>query len=285
MVCSAAERKEETGLTTILYAGAVLGVLGIVFGLVLNFAGKKFHVEVDERIEKVRACLGGANCGACGYPGCDGFAEAVVRGDAKPNGCAPAGEKGAAEIARIMGVEAQSTERLVARVLCQGRDGIAISRYNYDGYRSCIVAAGIAGGPKSCRFACIGLGDCMDHCAFGAISMVGGLAHIDEKKCAGCGACAENCPRGAIRMLPVSQSVVVRCRNRDTAREARAVCMNACIGCGRCKRECTYDAITIQDGCAHIDPAKCTRCGACEKVCPCRCITNASAQPEGQAAI
>ena len=133
MVCSAAERKEETGLTTILYAGAVLGVLGIVFGLVLNFAGKKFHVEVDERIEKVRACLGGANCGACGYPGCDGFAEAVVRGDAKPNGCAPAGEKGAAEIARIMGVEAQSTERLVARVLCQGRDGIAISRYNYDG--------------------------------------------------------------------------------------------------------------------------------------------------------
>ena len=99
MVCSAAERKEETGLTTILYAGAVLGVLGIVFGLVLNFAGKKFHVEVDERIEKVRACLGGANCGACGYPGCDGFAEAVVRGDAKPNGCAPAGEKGAAEIA------------------------------------------------------------------------------------------------------------------------------------------------------------------------------------------
>ena len=86
-------------------------------------------------------------------------------------------------------------------------------------------------------------------------------------------------------MLPVSQSVVVRCRNRDTAREARAVCMNACIGCGRCKRECTYDAITIQDGCAHIDPAKCTRCGACEKVCPCRCITNASAQPEGQAAV
>ena len=156
-------------MTTILYAGAVLGVLGIVFGLVLNFAGKKFHVEVDERIEKVRACLGGANCGACGYPGCDGFAEAVVRGDAKPNGCAPAGEKGAAEIARIMGVEAQPTERLVARVLCQGRDGIAISRYNYDGYRSCIVAAGIAGGPKSCRFACIGLGDCMDHCAFGAI--------------------------------------------------------------------------------------------------------------------
>ena len=102
-------------MTTILYAGAVLGVLGIVFGLVLNFAGKKFHVEEDERIEKVRACLGGANCGACGYPGCDGFAEAVVRGDAKPNGCAPAGEKGAAEIARIMGVEAQSTERLASR--------------------------------------------------------------------------------------------------------------------------------------------------------------------------
>lgn len=265
-------------MNTIVYAVAVLGALGVVFGLALTFAGKKFHVESDERVEQVRACLGGANCGACGYAGCDSFAEAVVKGEAKPGGCAPAGEKGMKEIARVMGVEAEIGERKVARVLCQGKNGIAKERYEYDGYRSCAVAAGIAGGPKDCRFACIGLGDCMDHCAFGAIRMADGIAEIDPEKCTACGACVKNCPRGAIQLLPVSQTVVVRCRNSDVARVARSVCMDACIGCGRCARECQYGAIQVENGFARIDPDKCTRCGACAKVCPANCITDSSVQ-------
>ena len=267
-------------MLTILYAVGVLSALGIVFGLILTFAGKKFHVDVDERVEKVRACLGGANCGACGYPGCDGFAEAVVKGEAKPNGCAAAGDKGAKEIAAIMGLEVEKGERMVARVLCQGKSGIAADRYVYDGYHSCAVAAGIAGGPKKCRFSCIGLGDCMDHCAFGAIQMVDGLCQIDEEKCIGCGTCVANCPRGVLKLMPVSQSVIVRCRNSDVAREARAVCMDACIGCGRCTRECQYDAIHVENGFARIDPEKCTRCGACAKVCPCNCITDLALPPQ-----
>ena len=258
---------------TILYAGILLGALGVIFGAVLGFANKKFHVEVDERVAQVRECLGGANCGACGYPGCDGFAAAVVKGEAPINGCAPAGEKGAKAIGKIMGQEAAVSERLVARILCQGENGIAKERYEYDGYKSCATASGLAGGPKDCRFACLGLGDCLDKCAFGAIHIENGIAHIDPKKCTACGQCVKACPRSVIKLLPVSSNVIVRCRNSDVARVARAVCMDACIGCGRCKKECQYEAITVENGFARIDPAKCTHCGACAAVCPCKCIT------------
>ncbi len=258
----------------ILSAGIVLAVIGLVFGLVLTFASKKFHVDVDERVTKVRECCAGANCGACGFPGCDGFAAAVVEGKAPVNGCKPAGAEAAKKIAAIMGAEAgEEEERMVARVLCQGVKGVAKERYTYDGYRSCAVAATVAGGPKDCRFACIGMGDCMNHCAFGAISMKDGIACIDPDKCAACGACIEACPRNVIRLMPASQNVIVRCRNSDVARVARAVCMDACIGCGRCKKECQYEAITVENGFARIDPEKCTRCGACAAVCPCHCIT------------
>ena len=259
-------------MMTVFIAAAILGVLGLVFGLVLTFADKKFRVHVDERIEKVRACLGGANCGACGYTGCDGFAEAVVKGEVKPNACLPAGEKGVKAIAEIMGVDAEVEEQKIPRVLCSGRIGVAFTRYRYDGYKSCAVADSLAGGPKMCRFSCVGLGDCMDHCVMGAIKIVDGLAEIDYTKCIACGECAKHCPRGTIKMLPESQSVYVNCRNTDNAREAKAVCMSACIGCGRCKRECKYDAIYIENFFAHIDPDKCTRCGACAKVCPCSSI-------------
>jgi len=258
---------------TVLYAGLILGAIGLVFGLVLTFAAKAFHVDTDERIEKVRDCLAGANCGACGYPGCEGFAAAVVKGEAKVNGCTPAGNDGAARIAEIMGVKAEESERLVARVLCQGVKGEAKEKYHYDGYRSCLAAVGTAGGPKDCRFSCVGLGDCALHCAFGAISIKDGLAHIDPKKCTACGKCVDACPRAVIKLMPESQSVIVRCHNTDNGKASRAVCTNACIGCGRCKKECEYDAIVVENNLARIDPEKCTRCGKCASVCPCNCIT------------
>ena len=258
---------------SILYAGLVLGAVGLIFGLVLTFAAKAFHVDVDERVEKVRQCLAGANCGGCGYPGCDGFAKAVVEGKAKVNGCAPAGNEGAQKIAAIMGLEAEHTERKVACVLCQGVKGEAKEKYQYDGYQSCVAAAGIAGGPKDCRFACLGLGDCVLHCKFDAITIKDGVAQINPDKCTACGACVESCPRHVISLLPANQKVVVRCHNTDNGKAARAVCTNACIGCGRCKKECEYDAIVVENGLARIDAAKCTACGKCTGVCPCNCIT------------
>ncbi|MDL2235747.1 RnfABCDGE type electron transport complex subunit B [Christensenellaceae bacterium OttesenSCG-928-L17] len=260
-------------ISAVVLALGVLAVLGILFGGMLTVAGKKFEVEEDERVGKVRACLPGANCGACGYVGCDQFAEAVVLGDAPPNGCSAGGQETARCIGEVLGVDVKATAPMVARVLCQGTKGIAKDSYIYDGLRSCRVAASLSGGPKDCRFACVGLGDCAFNCKFGAITMRDGIAVIDDRVCVGCGTCVASCPRSVISLMPVDVKVIVRCRNADVAREARAVCMKACIGCGRCTKECQFDAIHVEGGFARIDASKCTRCGDCVKVCPCKCIT------------
>lgn len=257
----------------VLKAFGVLAVLGLLFGVLLGVAAKKFAVKVDPRIEQVRACLGGANCGACGFAGCDAFAEAVVTDGANPAACTPGGVKTAEAIGAIMGVEVTAEEPKVARVICNGTDGIVKERYEYDGYTSCRVAASMAGGPKLCSFSCIGLGDCTKVCPSGAITLNNGIAAIDGGKCIGCGECVNTCPRAAIQMLPRDAKVIVRCRNSDTGRVARAACMKACIACQRCVKECKYGAITVENGFARIDYSKCTRCGECAKVCPCGCIS------------
>ena len=258
---------------TIFIPTLFMAVLGGILGTLLTVASRKFHVEVDPRVEAVRACCSGANCGACGYAGCDGFAEAVVKGEAPADGCKPGGNAAAAAIGRIMGSDVQTHEPMVARVMCQGSTAVAKERYIYDGVPSCRVAAGMAGGPKQCRFSCMGLGDCMAKCKFGAIHMEHGLSIIDPDICTGCGACVEECPRGVIRLLPRSKIHYVQCSNTDVARLARDVCMTACIGCKRCEKACQYDAIKVENGVAHINPEICVACGECAKVCPCRCIT------------
>ncbi|MBQ3552534.1 MAG: RnfABCDGE type electron transport complex subunit B [Clostridia bacterium] len=257
----------------ILTALGILAVLGAVFGVILGVAGKKFAVEVDERVERIRDQLGGANCGACGFAGCDAFAEAVVSGEARPDACTPGGAKTAAEIGRIMGVEVDtSAVPMVARVLCLGSNGVVGERYEYHGVRSCRVAAGLAGGPKQCRFSCIGLGDCALVCSANGIRIEDGLAKIEREKCIGCGMCINACPRNVIELVPADIKVEVCCRNTDVGKAAMSVCMRACVGCKRCERECPQEAIKVIDGYARIDHDKCTRCGICVERCPRLCI-------------
>ncbi len=258
----------------ILYAAAALGGLGILFGIVLGFVGKKFAVKVDERVQAVRASVAGANCGACGYAGCDAFAEAVVKGEADPGGCTPGGAKAAKEIAAIMGVDAKDSEPMVARVRCQGTCENVSLRYDYSGLQSCRAASSMSGGPSTCEFGCIGLGDCVARCPFDAISVVDGVAVVDEDKCTGCGVCVNTCPRGIINLLPRDQTIVVMCRNKAIGRIARLQCKTACVGCKRCEKQCPSDSIHVVDGVAIIDEATCTRCGACIQVCPMHCIVN-----------
>ena len=258
----------------VLYAILALGGLGVLFGLLLGVADKKFAVKVDERVSAVRAAVAGANCGACGYPGCDGYAEAVVRGEAKANACTPGGEKTAKAIARIMGVDADALEPMVARVRCQGTCENVSLRYDYGGIPSCRAAGGISGGPTECEYGCVGLGDCVDRCPFGAISMVNGVAGVNDDVCTGCGVCVATCPRGIIQMLPKDQTIVVMCRNQAIGRIARLQCKTACVGCKRCEKQCPSDSIHVVNGVALIDEATCTRCGACIPVCPMHCIVN-----------
>lgn len=269
----------------ILYAIAALGGLGILFGLVLGLADKKFAVEVDERVSAVRAAVAGANCGACGYAGCDAYAEAVVRGEAKANACTPGGEKTVKAIAQIMGVNAEALEPMIARVRCQGTCARVTMRYDYSGVPNCRAASSISGGPNACEFGCVGFGECLSVCAFGAIQMIDGIAVIDDDLCTGCGMCVDVCPRNIIKMLPKDQTVVVMCRNEAIGRIARLQCKTACVGCKRCEKACPTESIKVFNGVAIIDEATCTRCGACIPVCPMDCIVNFyERDPEGEAA-
>lgn len=256
----------------ILYALAIMVVLGIVFGIILSVADKKFAVTVDEKIEKIRNAVAGANCGACGYPGCDGFAAAVARGEAPIDGCTPGGKKTLDLIAEIMGMQAKETEPKVARLLCQGKHGVAGIRYEYTGFKSCQAASQFAGGPKLCQFSCLGLGDCVEVCKFGAMSLKDGVVCIDEDKCTACGMCVKTCPRMALELQPKSASVLVRCQNKAMGKQAKDACVTACIGCKRCVKECKHDAIHVEDNFAKIDVDKCTRCGDCARVCPMKSI-------------
>lgn len=259
--------------TDILYAAAVLTGLGLSFGLLLNFADKAFYVPVDERVARVREAVAGANCGACGYPGCDPFAEAVVRGEAPINGCTPGGAACTAALAEIMGTTAEDEVPMVARIRCQGEDGVAKESAKYEGLQSCHQAVRLAGGPRVCPAGCVGLGDCFDVCRFDAISFVNGLCVIDPEKCTACGMCVKECPNDLIKLLPRAATVTVRCMNTMPPRAAMQSCTRSCIGCKRCEKVCESDAIKVTNYLAEIDPEKCTLCQACIEVCPNKCIT------------
>lgn len=262
--------------TAILYAVAVLGGLGVLFGLILTFADKNFSVPVDERVAKVREAVAGANCGACGYAGCDAYSDAVVSGAASITACTPGGKKTADALAEIMGQSVGEIAPTVARLLCQGETGVVNERYDYDGMTSCHLATQLAGGPTACAWGCVGLGDCVKVCQFGAMSVENGIVVIDEEKCTACGMCVKECPRMLIKLLPRSAKVTVRCLNAASGKDARAACSKACIACKRCEKACNDDAIHVINNCAIIDPEKCTLCGECAKVCPTGSITHQS---------
>ena len=256
-------------MKTILLSIAVLGVLGALFGAILAFASKIFHVEVDPKQAAVRECLAGANCGGCGYPGCDGYAAAVAKGEAPTNRCVAGGAETAAKIAEVMGVSASDVEKMVAFVPCSGTDGHAELRFNYTGPQDC-RAAMLFGGKsnKTCTFACIGLGNCVKACPFDAIHIVDGVAKVDRDKCVGCGTCVDTCPKSIIKLLPASQRVMPACGNHDKGAKVMKVCDNGCIGCMKCQRECPSDAITVLENLAVVDASKCVACGHCAEICP-----------------
>ena len=256
-------------MNTILLAILVMGVLGAIFGALLAYASKVFHVEVDPKQAAVRECLAGANCGGCGYPGCDGYAAAVAAGEAPTNRCVAGGAEAVAKIAEIMGVSGGDVEKMVAFVPCSGTEGHAEKRFNYSGPIDC-QAAMLFGGKsnKTCTFACIGLGNCTRACQFDAIHIVDGVAKVNRARCVGCGACADACPKSIIKLIPESQKIMPACGNHDKGAKVMKMCDFGCIGCMKCQRECPADAIKVVDNLAVVDTSKCVQCGHCADICP-----------------
>lgn len=267
-------------MVQIIIPAAIVSGLGLVFGLALSYASKKFAVEVDDRVERVREVLPGANCGACGYTGCDQYAEAIV-GGAEINLCTPGGAGVISQISDIMGIEADSCERVVARVMCNGTWDNVLIKFDYDGIIDCRSAATMAGGPSACVYGCVGMGSCMKVCPFNAIVVENGLARINEDKCNACGKCVAECPKEIIKLVPAKSQYFVTCRNHEKGGVARKNCKVACIACQRCVKACPEKAISMDNLCAVIDQSKCVNCGKCFEVCPTNAISMSGA-PEGR---
>ena len=256
-------------ILSIFLAIIVLGVLGAIFGALLAYASKIFHVEVDPKQAQIRECLAGANCGGCGYPGCDGYAAAVAKGEAPTNRCVAGGEATAAKVAEIMGVSNDAADKMVAFVPCSGSLEAAELRFNYNGPEDCRAAMLFGGrSSKMCTFACIGFGNCAKACQFDAMHIIDGVARVDRLNCVGCGACVDACPKSIVKLIPEKQKIMPACSNTEKGAQVMKVCKVGCIGCMKCQRECPADAIVVKDNLAQVDPSKCVQCGHCADICP-----------------
>ena len=256
----------------VLIAFAVVVSIGLVMGALLALVSRFFGIEESENLKKIRACLPGANCGACGYKGCDDYAAALAEGTAKPNLCVPGGEATASELGAALGIEVEAPENRAAFVRCNGNCDATTKKADYDGISTCRAASMVYGGPDACRFGCLGFGDCAAACPVDAICIKDGIAHVDVNACIGCGACANTCPKSIISMVPKATKAVTMCSNKDKGADARKACKNACIGCKKCEKTCPNGAITVRNNLAEVDYEKCTGCGACVDGCPTGCL-------------
>ncbi len=244
----------------------IVALIGLVAGVGLAFASKYMAVPVDERVEKLTEVLPGANCGACGYSGCEGYAAAIASGEAEPNKCAPGGEAAATAIAEIMDVEV-SSEKLLAYIACKGSPEITKLKYEYSGKKSCAAASLLHAGPLECAFGCVGYGDCASACPFGAITVKDGKPIVCEELCVGCGICAKACPKNLISIVPVGRKVSVGCSNRGKGAKVVKACEVSCIACKLCEKACESGALKIVDNLATIDYSICNGCGKCKEAC------------------
>ena len=250
----------------------VLGGLGLLFGILLSVASNVFAVEVDPKVEAVRSALPGANCGACGFPGCDGLAKAIAEGRAPVTACPVGGAPVAEAVAEIMGVNAANVDRNVATVLCQGDCEKAKEKFIYEGIQDCRAANIVQGGSKACSYGCLGCGTCKDVCEFDAIRIIDGIAVIDKDKCTACMKCIDVCPKAIIELVPYDNQYIVKCKSKDTGKEVRGKCTVGCIGCQICVKNCPEDAFTFENNLAKIDYEKCINCGICAEKCPTKAI-------------
>lgn len=248
-------------------------LIGIAAGVLLTVASKLLYVKADETVEKITEVLPGANCGGCGYSGCEGYAQAVASGNAAANLCKPGGFEVTSKVSEIMGVAAVESEREYAFVKCNGNCDACEDKFVYIGTKTCVAIEKFYSGKGKCSFGCHGMGDCASVCDENAIRIENGVAVINPKLCKGCGKCVKACPNHLITLLKESQPAVVVCSSGDIGKVTKTSCKNGCLGCGICVKKCPSGAIVINNNHAEINGALCNGCGTCVSACPVKCIS------------
>lgn len=261
---------------------AIVVAVGLIAGIILTIASKVMYVPVDQLVIDIREELPGANCGACGFNGCDDYAAALADDvddhDVSTAACPVGGAALAAKLAELMGVEAESADPKVAMVMCHGHEGVAKKIMELDRISTCKAASQLYGGEWACRYGCLGYGDCANVCDYDAICIKDGVAFIDREKCVGCGKCAKICPKHIIEIQSKKNLVYVGCMSSSKGAQTRKQCSVGCIGCMKCQKACKFDAIVVENNLAKVDFEKCKNCGLCAKECPTNAIINLRAR-------
>ena len=272
----------------IIYAVIVLGAIALIAAIVLYAASKKFAVEEDPRIGQVLEALPGANCGGCGFPGCSGMADALVKacdaGSIEGLNCPVGGADVMGKVADLLGMAVANSEPKVAVVRCNGTCANRSRVREYSGLRTCYAMHSAGMGETGCAYGCLGCGDCVEACQFDAIRInpETGIPEVDDEKCVACSACVKACPRHIIELRKKgvkNRRVFVSCVNQDKGAIAKKACSVACIGCGKCQKECKFDAITVENNVSYIDFNKCRLCRKCVEVCPTHAIIDVNFPP------
>ncbi|MFH0941300.1 MAG: RnfABCDGE type electron transport complex subunit B [Candidatus Omnitrophota bacterium] len=262
-------------MNNILAPILTLTSLGVLFGLSLAYAARKFHVPMDPMIEKILASLPGSNCGACGKGGCIGFAQALLAGELDLHSCAVAAEENKKTIAQLLGLSLKQKAKLVSSLHCCGGNN-AKDKYLYYGMKDCLAASLILGGQKECAYGCLTYGTCVKACPFDAIVMTGeGFPRIIEEKCTACGVCVNVCPKKLYTLIPLNAQkakIYVACSSLDVGKKVMSICPVGCIACRRCEKACPHGAMQVIDNLARIDYTKCNGCLECVKACPTKVI-------------
>jgi Na+-translocating ferredoxin:NAD+ oxidoreductase subunit B len=270
----------------IVYTIISLTAIGIVAAVVIYFVSRKFAVVEDSRIGAVEQVLPNTNCGGCGQPGCHAFAQAVVHAsDLSSLHCPVGGNAVMKQVANILGIKAVEKDPYIAVVRCSGSFEYRKKTNIYDGTDSCKIAAALYSGDTGCAYGCLGMGDCVEVCDFEAMYMdeKTGLPVIIEDKCTACNACVKECPKDILELWPKgkkNQRVYVACLNEEKGSTARKECAVACSGCSKCFEACRYDAISMVNNLAHIDPDKCKLCMECVDTCDVHNIITANVTTE-----
>ncbi|MCX7957392.1 MAG: RnfABCDGE type electron transport complex subunit B [Endomicrobia bacterium] len=258
--------------TTILQSLLVMGTTSVILAVILGIAAKKFKVEEDPKKQAILSALPGVNCGACGFAGCEQYAEAIFNGIVDITLCKPGGNEVSKKVAEILGKKIDDTQRAIALVLCSGGDR-AKDEFKYSGIKRCDVANKFYEGQKICKYGCLGFGDCVEVCPFEAIYINQyGIAKVDIFKCTGCGLCVKACPKKIIKLVACTYQVHILCNSKDKGVKVKQICSVGCIGCGLCVKSCPVSDIYLESNLAIMKYNKCNNCGICVVKCPTKTI-------------